>query len=165
MVTGGCVGVVMEDSHFVPPLLLCWWWMMVMVQDAVMQWRTYEFYASLSVCGWWRTYNCFTPHCNDRLMIVFHCPLLLCRWFIKGLCHRAFLLLLVLGPLWFCAWSLSTSATKVNFSWQKLQKLLGSNFKHGACFFGHATVEEFSFESQPNGCSKKPGGPESWFFH
>ena len=23
-VTGGCVGVVMEDSHFVPPVLLCW---------------------------------------------------------------------------------------------------------------------------------------------
>ena len=23
-VMGGCVGVVMEDSHFVPPVLLCW---------------------------------------------------------------------------------------------------------------------------------------------
>ena len=23
-VTGGCAGVVMEDSHFVPPVLLCW---------------------------------------------------------------------------------------------------------------------------------------------
>ena len=24
VVTGGCVGVVMEDSHFVLPVLLCW---------------------------------------------------------------------------------------------------------------------------------------------
>ena len=75
--------------------------MMVMVQDAVMQWRTYD---------------CFMPHCNDGLMIVFCHLLLLHRWFIRGLCCRALLLLLVFGPLGFCAWSVSTGATKVNFS-------------------------------------------------
>ena len=47
-----------------------------MMQDAVMKWRTYD---------------CFMPHCNDGLLIVFHHPLLLCRWFEVFPCHVAFM--------------------------------------------------------------------------
>ena len=89
-----------------------------MMQDAVMQWRTYD---------------CFIPHCRcagDGELTIGLCLtgmtdlrlfFAIFYFFVGGsseASHRASLLLLEFGPLGFCAWSLSTSATKVNFSLQ-----------------------------------------------
>ena len=110
--------------------------------------------------GWWRTYNGFMPHCTDRLMIVFHHHSLLCGRFGVFPCHVTFTDCCV-GSLALSLGS-STGATKVHFPLTvALTAVQTSNMVQ--CFFGHATVEELLFESQPNSCSEKPGGSESWF--
>ena len=119
-VMGGLCGCSHERFLFLYHLLLlCWWRMMLMMQDAMIKWRTY---------------NCFMPHwwCTGDgglTMVPWAHEMMDLWWFftvlyfsaaglIRGLCCRAFPFLL-LGPFGFCAWSLSTSTTtKVNFSQQ-----------------------------------------------
>ena len=57
---GGYAGVVIKIPILVLPVLLCWWWMMMMM---VVQWGL-TIVLHLTAEGWWRTYNCFMPHCR-----------------------------------------------------------------------------------------------------
>ena len=98
------------------------------------------FYASLSVCEWWRTYNCFMPHCNDGVMIVFHHPLLLCGRFNIFPCHVAFTGCCV-GSL---ALSLGSS-TSISFAQHDVAQAFRWHTEQCACFFCCPFIHILSF--------------------
>ena len=104
-----------------------WWWWCRMLWCSEDLWL---FYASLLVCGWWRTYDCFMPHCNDGLMIAFATLYFFCGRFDIFPCHIAFMGCCV-GSL---ALSLGSS-TGVSFAWHDVAQAFRRHIEQCACFF------------------------------
>ena len=151
-VMGGYAGVVIKIPILVLPVLLCWWWMMMMM---VVQWGL-MIVLCLTAGGWWRTYNGFSPHLWMNKWWGLTVVWCLIHFLVGGGLGSSPAMSPSQAMVWdlFCFPLVALLVPpRYTLPDSSFGQLLGPDLKCDANFLGHATIEEFVLEAQPNGCS------------